>query len=138
MYAFTFRYRGAAHEGCNINYKNSRFIPVVFHNLSGYDAHFIIEEIATSQVLKGRVTVIAENKDRYISFSKHIENSCISFRFMDSFRFLPSSLEKLASYLDHHTITTTVFQRKGYTSNQIELVTKKVYSHTTTSAHSKS
>jgi len=34
-------YRGPADFNCNLNYKDTHYILVVFHNLSGYDAHFI-------------------------------------------------------------------------------------------------
>ena len=40
-------YRGSAHEECNLQYKDDRIVPIVFHNLSGYDAHFIILDIAS-------------------------------------------------------------------------------------------
>ena len=42
----TGKYRGAAHSECNINYnyKNVK-IPVVFHNLRGYDSHLIMQEM---------------------------------------------------------------------------------------------
>ena len=39
-------YRGAAHFSCNLQYKIPSYIPVVFHNLAGYDAHFFIRELA--------------------------------------------------------------------------------------------
>ena len=42
---FTGKYRGAAHNKCNMNYKMSRNITVVFHNGSTYDYHFIIKEL---------------------------------------------------------------------------------------------
>ena len=43
---FTGRYRGAAHNSCNLKYKKPNFTPVVFHNLSGYDSHLFIKKIS--------------------------------------------------------------------------------------------
>ena len=41
---FTGRYRGAAHNKCDLDYKKPNFTPVVFHNLSGYDSHLFIKK----------------------------------------------------------------------------------------------
>ena len=41
---FTGRYRGAAHNSCNLNYRKPNFTPVVFHNLNGYDSHLFIKK----------------------------------------------------------------------------------------------
>ena len=40
----TGNYRGASCNRCNINFYTNRYLPVFFHNLSGYDSHFIIQK----------------------------------------------------------------------------------------------
>ena len=40
----TRKYRGAAHWRCNINLKLTKKIPVIYHNLRGYDSHLIIKK----------------------------------------------------------------------------------------------
>ena len=42
---YTGEYRGAAHSICNLQHKESKEIPIVFHNGSKYDFHFIINEM---------------------------------------------------------------------------------------------
>ena len=48
---YTGKFRGVAHRICNLRYKISREIPVIFHNGSTYDYHFIIKQLA--EELKG-------------------------------------------------------------------------------------
>ena len=69
----TGRFRGPAHANCNLNYKNSFYIPIIFHNLSGYDAHFIIKEIATA--FERHVNILPITKEKYISFTKNIDST---------------------------------------------------------------
>ena len=101
-------YRGAAHFSCNLQYKIPSYIPVVFHNLAGYDAHLFIRELAKYTTSMG---VIAKNIEGYISFSIKVEvdryvdkegNECpkeIELRFIDSFKFMSSSLDSLVNNL---------------------------------------
>ena len=55
------RYSGAAHRNCNLMYRIPHYIPVVFHNLLGYDAHLFIRELADSVSGGARMGVIAKN-----------------------------------------------------------------------------
>ena len=64
-------YCGAARNNCNLKYKIPGHIPIVFHNLSGYDAHLFIKELG-SKFNKEDIGVIAENKEKYISFNVKI------------------------------------------------------------------
>ena len=66
---FTGQFRGAAHNQCNLQFKKTKFTPVIFHNLSGYDAHLFVKNLGKSE---GNIKCIPNNEEKYISFSKEI------------------------------------------------------------------
>ena len=97
---YTGKFRGAAHSICNLRYKTPKEIPVVFHNGSTYDYHFIIKQLAKE--FDGQFECLGENTEKYITFSVPIKkeldnNKTITYKqkFIDSFRFmstLPSEI----------------------------------------------
>ena len=100
----TGKYRGSAHQECNLQLRvdvEKIKIPVIFHNLRGYDSHFIMQEIG--QIVKDyeytnkngkkcqmNINAIPNNMEKYMAFmlGNHLT-------FIDSFQFMGSSLEKL-------------------------------------------
>ena len=102
---FTGKCRGAAHNTCNLRYKIPKNIPVIFHNGSTYDYHFIIKELACE--FHGNFECLGENTEKYITFSvpikKKIDSKNIDItykiKFIDSFRFIATSLSKLVDNL---------------------------------------
>lgn len=60
-------------------------IPVIFHNLRGYDSHFIMQEIGK---FKREVNVIPNNMERYMSFM--LGRNLV---FLDSFQFMAEQRE---------------------------------------------
>ena len=108
----TGKYRDAAHNKCNIKYQIPEFFPVIFHNLSGYDSHFFIKKLGyTNKNTKSdELACIPNNEEKYTSFSKEIKvDEYIKkgkthevkrkLRFIDSFRFMGSSLKDLTDNL---------------------------------------
>ena len=96
---YTGKFRGAAHSKCNLKYKIPKDIPIIIHNAS-YDTHFIINQLA--EEVKGEPNCIGENMKKYLTFSVPIkkefdENKTIAYklRFIDSFRFMSTSLSEL-------------------------------------------
>ena len=63
------KFRGAAHEICNLKYKVPKFFPDVFHNLSGYDSLLFIKTLGNSE---GDMSCIPNNDENYISFTKQV------------------------------------------------------------------
>ena len=101
---YTGKYRGAAHSNCNLNYKIPKEIPVVFHNGSTYDYHFIIKQLARE--FKYYLECLGENTEKYITFSvpikKEHENgktTTYKLKFIDSYRFVQDSLSNLVNNL---------------------------------------
>ncbi|XP_070171035.1 uncharacterized protein [Polyergus mexicanus] len=127
----TGRYRGPAHSNCNLNYKDTYVIPVFFHNLSGYDGHFIIKDVANA--FPGSVEVLPITKETYISFTKNVEDAWdegwfgrrLKLRFVDSLKFLNASLEKLASYLDKSELRIARSEFSDLSDVDFELLARK-------------
>ena len=80
------KYRGCAHWSCNINLKISKKVPVIFHNLKGYDSHLIFKELSK---LDCKISVVPNGLEKYMSFS--VNRNII---FIDSMLFMNSSLDK--------------------------------------------
>ena len=68
---FTGRYRGPAHNSCNLKYRKPKSISVFFHNLSGYDSNLFIKKLGSPNK-KENIDCIPNNEEKYISFSKTI------------------------------------------------------------------
>ena len=86
------KFRGTAHNYCNLKLRvqaNQTPIPVMFHNLANYDTHLIM------QGLQG----LQEDLEKYISFSLG------QLRFIDSFNFMASSLDKLVEACPKESFT---------------------------------
>ena len=125
----TGKYRGAAHASCNLNFKLTDKIPVVFHNLKGYDSHFIMQEIGNiakkhiyfdekkKKYYDVDINVIPHNMEKYMAFMLGY-----NLVFIDSFQFMSSSLSNLVNNLP-----TEAFKHTGrvFQDEQLSLMTKK-------------
>ena len=128
---YTGRYRGAAHNKCNLKYCKPNNVSVFFHNLSGYDSHLFIKKLNTTM---GTIDCIPNNEENYISFSKsiktgeyinkHGETKDKHFKiiFKDSMKFLKSSVEALVNNLPKDGFNNL---EKYYTTEQIKLLKQK-------------
>ena len=136
---YTGRYRGAAHNKCNLDYRKPNFTPVVFHNLSGYDSHLFIKNLGFSE---GNIDCIPNNEEKYISFSKKIQVKSYTkkvkneegepvekeikvyhtIRFIDSIKFMAASLDKLVNNLPKDDFINLGLY---YSSDKFNLVARK-------------
>ncbi len=95
---------GYAHKHCRRKfYQNVLSIPILFHNLRGYDSHLFIDELAKNL---SRFTCIPITKERYVSFAcqkfiidEYGNGNMCRFRFLDSMGFIGGSLASNAERL---------------------------------------
>ena len=87
--------RGAAHNRCNIDYFANRFLPMIFHNLKGYASHLITKQASERNNKLGnmKIDAIPNAYEQFMTFSIG------DLKFIDSFRFMASSLEELVEHL---------------------------------------
>ena len=130
---YTGRYRGAAHNSCNLKYRKPNNISVFFHNLAGYDSHLFIKKLGTPDK-KENIKCIPKNEENYISFTKtiitgqyknkkgEVKDKSFDIVFKDSYKFMSSSLEALVNNLPKDAFKNL---DKYYTPKQAKLLKQK-------------
>ena len=131
---FTGRYRGPAHNKCNLKYRKPKNISVFFHNLSGYDSHLFIKKIGCSINKNENIKCIPNNEEKYISFTKTIitgqytskkgkvKDKTFDIVFKDSLKFMSSSLGVLVNNLPKDAFKNLL---KYFTPKQAEILKQK-------------
>ena len=130
------KFKGSAHQECNLKLRikpEDIKITAIFHNLRGYDGHFIMQQIGeiaknhASKYNQGKeqplkINAIPNNMEKYMAFmlGNHLN-------FIDSFQFMSSSLDKLVSNLSKEAFKYT---SKEFTEKELSLCHKKVFIHT--------
>ena len=99
---YTGKLRGAAHSECNLRYTVAKKIPIIFHNGSKYDHHFVIKKLVKE--FEGQFECLGENTEKYINFSvpfkkEDDEKFTYKLKFIDSYRFMQSKLLDLVDNL---------------------------------------
>ena len=110
----TGKYRGAAHDSCNINLKISKNVPVIFHNLKGYDSHLIFKELSKFDI---KISVIPNGLEKYMVFT--LNKNIV---FIDSMLFMNSSFAKLVKNLNNKDVK---YLSEEFNGGQLKLVKEK-------------
>ena len=108
----TGKYRGAAYIKCNIIFRLTEKIPVIFHDLKGYDSHLIMQERGK---FESNISVIRNNLEKYMAFFL-VKN----LKFIDSLQFMNDSLKKLAK-----NITISDMKYTSQKFQDVELMKRK-------------
>ena len=110
----TRKFKGAAHWSCNMNLQLIKKVPVMFHNLRGYDSHLIFCEL---NKFDAKIGVIPNGLEKYMAF--FLNKNLV---FIDSMQFMNSSLEKLVKNLSDDDFK---YLTKEFGSKNLELLKQK-------------
>ena len=127
----TGKFRGSAHQDCNLKLRINPYtikIPVIFHNLRGYDSHFIMQQIGQiakehiytnkkGQKVEMNINAIPNNMEKYMAFM--LGNHLV---FLDSFQFMSSSLDNLVKNLPDEAFNYT---KQEFENEQLNLMKQK-------------
>ena len=125
------KFRGSAHQECNLKLRikpENLKIPLIFHNLRGYDCHFIMQQIGEIANKHGytnkkgekqdlNIKAIPNNMEKYMAFmlGNHLT-------FIGSFQFMSSSLDKLISNLPKDGL---IYTSKAFKGKRLDLMSQK-------------
>ena len=128
----TGKFRGVAHSKCNAGFHKKIMIPVISHNMRGYDSKFIIQAFTKLEKIN-KAKKVEDPKSRDITIScipqskeKLLTFSFLNLRFIDSFSFMSSSLDSLVKNLGKaydYKILNRFFPQ--FNKEQIKLITQK-------------
>ena len=117
------RYLGPVCELCNLQLKNrirnnEFFVPCFFHNNSAYDSYLIIKNLHKKE---SKITVIPSNTEQFIGFQID------GMRYLDSYKFLPSSLDDLVKNLHNDGIERFKYTRRTFGDGDPMIFEKGVF-----------
>lgn len=115
------KFRFSLCSDCNLTYaaknKKRHKVIVLFHGLSNYDSHFLIQEIHTLVKRKKlAVSVIPRTSEKYLSFSVG------GIQYKDTYQFLGASLAQLVKDLVDKSKSHFTFTKQVYFDPKLEEV----------------
>ena len=95
-------------------FKTSKKLPIIVHNLQGYDGHLIFKELNNFDVT---IDIIPKAIEKYMSI---IVNRNITF--IDSLQFIKASLDTLPSNLEDNDFEYLISE---FPSDKLEILKRK-------------
>ena len=113
-YRVTGKYRSAAHWSCNVNFKMTKKVPVIFHNLERYDSHSTFKELSKFNV---KISIIPNGLEKCMAST--INRNLV---FVDSMQLIKSSLDSVVKNLGDRDFK---YLSEEYRDELLELVKEK-------------